>query len=122
MESQQALEEHLRNLEESLLNSEVRSSPAKLREILSEDFFEFGSSGNVWRVKDGIDPTGIGTVEMTLSNFKIHLLSDDSVLATYQIFNEVKQQHTLRSSIWRLRDGKWQMFFHQGTPVDSPTK
>ncbi len=25
--------------------------------------------------------------------------------------------HTLRSSVWKLIDGNWQMAFHQGTPT-----
>lgn len=31
--------------------------------------------------------------------------------------NEDKKQHTLRSSIWKYRNGAWKMYFHQGTPV-----
>lgn len=52
---------------------------------------------------------------MTLSNFEIHQLSEDTVLTTYRIYNEIKMEHTLRSSIWKYRNGRWQMFFHQGT-------
>lgn len=27
-------------------------------------------------------------------------------------------EHTLRSSIWKYRDNRWQMFFHQGTKTN----
>jgi hypothetical protein len=60
---------------------------------------------------------GLGVVKMILSNFELHPLSTDTVLTTYRIFNEIKIQYTLRSSIWKFRDGRWQMFFHQGTPT-----
>lgn len=52
---------------------------------------------------------------MTLSNFEINPLSENVVLATYRVYDRTREHHTLRSSIWKLIDGKWQMFFHQGT-------
>lgn len=54
---------------------------------------------------------------MTLSDFEVHPLSKDVALTTYQIFNEMNNQHSLRSSIWKFREGRWQMYFHQGTPA-----
>ncbi|MGM0878048.1 MAG: DUF4440 domain-containing protein [Bacillota bacterium] len=48
-------------------------------------------------------------------DFEIHPISDGAVLATYCVKDETRNQHTLRSSIWKLIDGRWQMFFHQGT-------
>ena len=56
---------------------------------------------------------------MTLSNFEICSLSDDTALATYRVRDETRMQNTLRSSIWKLIDEKWQMFFHQGTLTKS---
>jgi hypothetical protein len=54
---------------------------------------------------------------MRLSDFDIYPLSGDVVLTTYKIFNEEKMQYSLRSSIWKCKDTKWQMVFHQGTPI-----
>lgn len=79
MPSEFSLKEHLQLLEEKLLKSEIRTSKEELTKLLAEDFFEFGSSGNVWGMKDGIDENGIGAVKMILSNFEIHKLSDDTV-------------------------------------------
>ncbi len=56
---------------------------------------------------------------MTLSNFEIYPISDDTVLATYRVRDETRMQNTLRSSIWKLIEGRWQMFFHQGTLTKS---
>lgn len=109
------LKEHLRELEESLLKPEIRTSPEALSNLLTDDFFEFGSSGTVWHKRDGMGPGGFGEVKMVLSQFDLHQLSDDKVLTTYRIYNEETGQHTLRSSIWTYKDGRWQMFFHQGT-------
>lgn len=118
MSDQETLKEHLLQLEEKLLKPEIRTSLVELSNLLASDFFEFGSSGNIL-YKDGIEADGIGVVKMTLSDFKIHQLSTNTVLTTYRIFNEVKMQYTLRSSIWKLSDGQWKMFFHQGTPTQA---
>ncbi|UQZ36988.1 DUF4440 domain-containing protein [Paenibacillus sp. PK3_47] len=111
------IREELLRLEEKLLTPEIRTSVKELSLLLAEEFFEYGSSGKVWRIKDGIGSNGIGVVKMQLSDFEIHPLSENIVLATYKIFNEEKEQHSLRSSIWKYEDLKWRMVFHQGTPI-----
>ncbi|MFC3748262.1 DUF4440 domain-containing protein [Paenibacillus sp. GCM10012306] len=108
---------HLLELEERLLQPAVRTSVEELSALLADDFIEFGSSGNVWYRQEGLNENGIGVVNMTLSDFEIHSLSENTTLTTYRIFNEHRQQYSLRSSIWKFREGRWQMFFHQGTPV-----
>ena len=121
MENNNLLKEHLRKLEEMLLTPDIRTSATELSNILADNFFEIGSSGKILH-KDGIAPEGIGVVNMQLSEFEIHPLSDEIVLATYRIFNRETQQYTLRSSIWKYMGNRWQMVFHQGTKTDRPTK
>lgn len=113
------LRDYIRQLEEDLLKPEVRSSKTRLKEILADDFFEFGSSGKVLFKDEEIPDDGIGIVKMKMSDFEIHPLSDEIILATYRIYNEISKQHSLRSSIWKLNDGKWKMVFHQGTKTES---
>ncbi len=52
-------------------------------------------------------------------DFKIEQLSDDYLLAIYKVIkhNETNEnkKYTHRSSIWKYVDGKWKMYFHQGT-------
>ncbi|MED1203136.1 DUF4440 domain-containing protein [Heyndrickxia acidicola] len=115
MMNKEALKEHLRQLEENLLKPEIRTNQKELSRLLADDFFEFGSSGRVLYKDEEISDEGIGTVKMVLGNFEIHPLSKDIVLATYLILNEETRQYSLRSSIWKFSDGRWQMFFHQGT-------
>lgn len=112
-----AMAKQICELEEKLLNTEVRTSPDELSRLLADDFFEFGSSGKVWHKQDLLGEEGAGEVRMTLSGFELHPLSGEALLATYRIMNEETGGETLRSSIWKFRDGRWQMFFHQGTPV-----
>ncbi|MGA9173781.1 MAG: DUF4440 domain-containing protein [Thermoactinomyces sp.] len=118
MESLSSLKEHLCQLEQLLLQPEIRTSPEELSKLLADEFFEFGSSGRVWYKKDMVS-TGIGVIKATLHNFEVHPLAPDVVLATYCSVNETRKQHTLRSSIWKRIDGRWQMVFHQGTPTKS---
>lgn len=112
------LKEHIKHLEEKLLTSEVRSSKTELKKLLADEFFEFGSSGRVLYKNDDFEDGGIGIIKAALSDFDIHHLSENIVLATYRTFNEETKQHALRSSIWKLNEGVWKMVFHQGTKTD----
>jgi hypothetical protein len=115
MGENESLKEHLKKLEEKLLKPEVRTSPAELNNLLADDFFEYGSSGNIFFKRDCVVDGGIKVFSMTLTNFEIHILASDVVLATYQVHDETRKRITLRSSVWKYRDERWQMFFHQGT-------
>jgi hypothetical protein len=118
MDNLSVLKKHLLELEQQLLEPNTRTTPAELDKLLADDFFEFGSSGRVWYKKDCVGG-GLSVRKMSLSNFEIYPLSEDVVLATYHIKDETSMQNTLRSSIWKYIDGRWQMFFHQGTITQS---
>lgn len=57
-------------------------------------------------------------------DFQVKLLSPDVVLTTYRVvkLSEKRSEtgHSLRSSIWKSIDKRWQMVFHQGTPTLAP--
>ncbi|MEK4130300.1 DUF4440 domain-containing protein [Solibacillus sp. FSL W8-0474] len=108
------LKEHLQQLEESHTGLEVRMSRERLNEILTEDFFEIGSSGFMHDKKECLE-TGVVLAEMKLHNYEIYPLAHDVVLATYFLVDTTRERNTLRSSIWKFIDGKWQLYFHQGT-------
>ncbi|MGP4078182.1 nuclear transport factor 2 family protein [Halobacillus sp. K22] len=119
MGNQREIKEQLYSLETTLLKGEVRKSEKILNELLAEDFVEYSSTGEIYD-KDNIlnrlpseDDPGI-----IMSNFEIKYLSPTSVLTTFKIFIESKQKHSLRSSVWKYNDEKWQMVFHQGTVTD----
>ncbi|WP_339262108.1 DUF4440 domain-containing protein [Solibacillus sp. FSL W7-1472] len=108
------LKEHLQQLEESHTGLEVRRSKEKLDAILADDFFEIGSSGYIYDKKECLE-TGVVLTEMKLHNYEIYPLAHDIVLATYFLVDTTRERNTLRSSIWKLIDGHWQLYFHQGT-------
>ena len=105
----------IHHLELELLKPETRSNYKKINSLLADEFFEFGSSGNVWIKKEAISEEGLSIRDMTMSDFDIRILSEGVVLATYRIRDETRDQNTLRSSIWKWMDESWQRCFHQGT-------
>lgn len=114
MENIESLKKHIKELEQHLLEPETRTSLDELNKFLADDFFEIGSTGKVWYKKD-ISTEGLSVKEFILSNFDIHPLAEGVVLATYRIEDKTLKVNSLRSSIWKLIDGRWQMIFHQGT-------
>jgi hypothetical protein len=120
MKAAPTVESHLRQLEELLLRSDVRGSTERVAALLCDDFVEFGSSGRVFDKKQIIEALrNEAPAERSLSDFESTILSDNIVLVTYRATRATspgeQPVHTLRSSIWRLNNGQWQMVFHQGT-------
>ena len=110
-------------LEERLLQPDIRRSVKDITELLSDDFIEFGSSGRIFNKKQSIE--GLqkeDSVRISISDFKATILSPDVVLVTYKAMKlepNGQESHSLRSSIWRLIENRWQIVFHQGTPADN---
>jgi hypothetical protein len=118
----------LRGLEERLLQPEIRRSVAQIGDLLADEFVEFGSSGRAFdkskiieRLAQELQAT---PPQRSITDFSVRWLAPDTVLATYRLVvghdATDDERHTLRSSIWKLIDDKWQMIFHQGTPAEPP--
>lgn len=114
------VEDIIFKLETELLKPEIRKDKEKINKLLSNDFFEFCSTGEIYNYK--VDDTFYEeNVYFKISNFNFKKLSDDCVLVTYMLLkkyglnNNVKS--SIRSSIWKYNNGDWEMVFHQGTPV-----
>ena len=127
MKADPTLSEHLRKLEESLAKPEIRRSPEELDRLLADDFREFGGSGRVFDKGQIIDALqSQPEVQLWLDEFQVKCLSPDIVLVTYRgncrFPGSDEVSHSLRSSIWRHRDGRWKVVFHQGTPSAQAVK
>lgn len=110
------LENHLRQLEEALLQPDVRKS-ARVSELLADEFVEFGSSGRTFD-KNQIIATLTEEIptQVTLSEFRMQLLSENIALVTYRTHRHTEPPvYALRSSIWKFADDQWRVIFHQGT-------
>lgn len=122
----EALLSVLRRLEEELLAPETRSSPDKLADLLADDFIEFGRSGHVYDKRQTIEALageagGPEAAALTAARFHVNELAEGVVLLTYRSARHEagSATHSLRSSIWAWREGRWQMVFHQGTPTNT---
>src|SRR5262245_36436701 len=115
----------IKRLEMRLQLPSVRSSRRELAQLLADDFLEFGSSGQTYdkpRVIKAIieDPTSALPRYAALNKLRITWLSTDTVLLNYRSSRQQPGGGRIqanRSSIWKHLDGRWQMLFHQGTPV-----
>lgn len=116
------LNNHIFELENELLKPETRQSAEKINELLSDDFIEFCSSGNIYNYNKGdvFDKTiNSSKIKWEIKEFSTKQLSNESILATYKVIkhSESKEniRYSLRSSIWKCLNGKWKIIFHQGT-------
>ena len=112
-----SIEEHLRHLEEGLLEPTFRNSPEAVDALLATDFIEFGSSGRVYDKQQALEGLRAETtIRRSLTHFATRLLAPGVVLVTYRALrHDESPACSLRSSIWKLTDGRWQIVFHQGT-------
>ncbi|WP_409290419.1 DUF4440 domain-containing protein [Peribacillus sp. SCS-37] len=105
------LEKHILQLEMRLMTYENN----ELKELLADDFQEFGSSGNTYDKKAQLEAAGKTdriAIQFIVTDFKLDML------ATYRTIRHHDGKQALRSSIWKQSGGSWKMHFHQGTPAD----
>jgi hypothetical protein len=113
-----------RDLEERLMQPAIRRSPDEMSRLLASDFLEFGRSGRTYdrtAIIRSLSEAGESDGSPTVSDFVTRALAEDVVLVTYRTVRHDaaagEEIHSLRSSIWKRTDGRWQMAFHQGTPT-----
>ncbi|MGW6405143.1 nuclear transport factor 2 family protein [Streptomyces sp. NPDC055134] len=100
-----------------LLDPGVRASPARVLELLDTDFTEIGASGRKWDVESILTVTSGGSVSpespVKVSQMSGVVLAPGVVHLTY--FADNQGRRAWRSSLWRLGETGWRMYFHQGT-------
>ncbi|WP_405654282.1 DUF4440 domain-containing protein [Streptomyces sp. NBC_00019] len=100
-----------------LLDPEVRASPAHVLELLDPEFTEIGASGRRWDVESIVTVTSAGSVSaespVEVSEMSGAVLAPGVVHLTY--FADNQGRRAWRSSLWRLTETGWRMYFHQGT-------
>lgn len=118
------LAEVLLALELELLSPAVRRSVVRLDELLADEFVEFGSSGRIYDKHSIVSllTESKPSENFEIDNFRLVTTGEHEVLATYQCAVRSGAGGMLRksnrSSLWALRDGGWQMIFHQGTRAE----
>ncbi|MEU0969282.1 DUF4440 domain-containing protein [Streptomyces sp. NPDC005917] len=102
-----------------LLDPEVRASPDLVLELLDPEFTEIGASGRRWDAVSILTVTSGGSVSpaspVQVSEMSGTVLAPGVVHLTY--FGDNQGRRVWRSSVWRLTETGWRMYFHQGTPA-----
>jgi hypothetical protein len=117
---------HLKLLEERLLNPTIRHDSSAVAFYLTDDFIEFGGAGRVFdkaAILEDLKNEPPRPASL-LTDFKTRELAPNVILATYKatrrnLNGEIIGQ-SWRSSIWTHVNGQWQITFHQGTPIPTP--
>ncbi len=122
MHAPDPIHETIRQLETSLTDSYVRRAPERLAELLADDFREFGSSGRRFDKREIIRTLqSQPQLEIELADFAVDLPAPGFALATYRAVVRLPDSgrvaRSWRSSCWRKQGNRWQIFFHQGTPI-----
>ncbi len=132
MSDDPSLENHLRELEESLLDPKVRKDPVRVSALMADDFLEYASSGRVYDKAQIIEEMlHEPPIHLGLTEYRVTPLADGIALARYiglRYFDPPSPaaagaeetpppRRSLRSSLWRREDGRWRLFFHQGTTI-----
>ncbi len=115
----------LEALEETLWRTETRFDRVLMDATFAPDFEEFGRSGRRYSREDMLfdtaDSAPIPAV-LPLCDFSVRVLTPDIALVTY--ISEVRYpagtEWANRSSLWHRSADRWQLRFHQGTPIQSP--
>ncbi|WP_414694324.1 DUF4440 domain-containing protein [Paraburkholderia sp.] len=119
----ESLVQKLSSLEAELHQPTVRRNGARIRNLLHPDFEEVGRSGCLYDreaiVAALLDEADGSTTAITADSYIATDLGPGVALLTYR--SALRQQgglltrHTLRSSIWVMVGGEWQLRYHQGT-------
>ncbi|MEV7086343.1 DUF4440 domain-containing protein [Streptomyces sp. NPDC093085] len=105
-----------------LLDPEVRASPALVSELLDPEFTEIGASGRWWDAASILTVTSAESVSphspVQVSEVSGTVPAPGIVHLTY--FADNQGRRTWRSSLWRLTETGWRLYFHQGTLAGTP--
>ncbi|RPK56282.1 hypothetical protein EES43_24880 [Streptomyces sp. ADI96-02] len=101
-----------------LLDPVVRASADLLAGLLHPEFREIGTSGRLWDrdtvIASLISHDAPRPGPLTASRMRGVQLCSDLVHLTFD--TEAKGLRSHRSSLWRLTEPGWRLYFHQATP------
>ena len=101
-----------------LLDPVVRASADLLATLLHPEFHEIGTSGRLWDRRTIIAELTSNDAPqpgpLTASRMQGEQLGENLVQLLFDTESKGSRSH--RSSLWRLTDDGWRLYFHQGTP------
>ncbi|MGL5388159.1 MAG: DUF4440 domain-containing protein [Serratia sp. (in: enterobacteria)] len=117
----------IQSLEVQLHQSVTRNDTDLVGELLHDDFEEIGCSGLHYDRQQTITALKLksGQPQIFAEEFKLLAIADGVILLRYKSFQRDAGgcivRRAERSSIWLQspqESGRWQMRFHQGTPLE----
>jgi hypothetical protein len=122
--SDNAIADLLLGYERKLMVSSIRGNRDVVSALLAEDFREFGSSGCSWSRAAMLDHLAaeLPRPAPEVVDFHVTAIGPAAMLVTYRVIigdaaGDGVNASSLRSSLWVLRNGRWQILFHQGTVI-----
>lgn len=91
-----------------------------LNNRIHDEFIEYGKSGHIFNKNLIIEYLSNlnSDRDIEIKKFGIKLIKDDLVIANYISDEKEIKTKALRTSIWIKENSDWQLFFHQGTPME----
>lgn len=116
IQNTEALSNTIKDLELSLMKKEVRRSRNALDKLITEDFIEFGTSGNKYTKTDILErlPNTVENFQYVMSDFSTEIISENLIIANFKtekVMEDGEKIISLRSSHWRKENNNWQIFF-----------
>ena len=111
----------LRERECALHRSDVRHDATRLADLIHAEFTEIGRSGTAYSRAEIVAALAAEQQcpRVHAQGFSVRELADGVALLNYKSAQMAASgewgRHTLRSSIWVMNSGAWQLLFHQGT-------
>jgi diadenosine tetraphosphate (Ap4A) HIT family hydrolase len=105
-------------LEVRLLETDVRSAPQMVDELLHPAFAEFGASGRVWGRADTIEQLAREDLDGPPPEVR-HVAASEIAPMTFLVTYLSRKDGRVvrRSSIWVEHEGRLKVRWHQGTPT-----
>ncbi|WMN62234.1 nuclear transport factor 2 family protein (plasmid) [Pseudoalteromonas xiamenensis] len=112
---------HLIDQERQLLEPEVRSDPNALGALLDDEFYEISANGLVFNKHHVLTRLPKEKVPQFYNQqFTGRMLHEHivqlSYRAAYRSTARSEFHFSMRMSLWRFKNNRWQLYYHQGTP------
>lgn len=89
--------------------------------LLAPEFIEIEETGLYDKAGSVKGVSEMDASQFEQADFKAAKLDDDAALVTYTVtMKGPKPEKSYHATIWAKRDGKWMVFYHQGTPAGAP--
>ena len=111
----------LHPLELTLWTRKTRFNPTLMDQTFAPDCHEFGRSGRRYTRAELLHAKA-HPIDATIHNFTEHKLSATITHTIYisELRTPSGTESANRSSLWDSASGRWQLRFHQGTPIKAP--